>query len=856
MAGIACVRGVLGDAADALTDDEIQQTLDDLWRSALRRQRQQPLDSLEQALFDEAEDLAKDIEITGMVERRNAAINERTHAALIDFAETFDANDPSLGLEAKMVGVNLARQGGRLSVDARAKALEARYVNELAGRLRQERLLELVTRREGRGAEAWLRGDDEGPLDRQIAQELWEIGREGGQPGVSGSREARRVAEIIHTYQEAARQGQNRAGAFIRSMPGYIVRQSHDRLKLGRVTFEEWRDEILPRLDADRTFDGADPNEFLKGVFDGLVSGVHHKSPTEAPLVGFRGPANLGKRVSQERVLHFASSDDWFDYNRRFGQGNLIGGVLFGLRRAAQDQALMETFGPNPRAMFDRVRQDLRERHRADPDKLRRLGTSRIGLDRLEAQFRNIDGTVNVPADPGVAVAGRTTRALQTLSKLGGVLLSSLPDVALQASEIRYQGRGLLQGYGTAFENIVRGRRSGEERRIADVLGVGMEGMLGDVHARFSSEDGLPGTMNRLMNGFFKLNGLSWWTDAHKTGIGLMMARDLAIDAPRPWAELAPERRRLFEQFDLTEADWNLLRANALHTSDDGVVYMMPDLIREIGDDALPDGSVRQRARARDELETKIRAMITDRVDFAVLTPGARERSILNQGTQAGTLGGEFLRTATQFKSFSVAVISRALGREAFASGAPGLASALFRGQGDIAGIVHMIVATTVFGYAAMVAKDLAKGRMPRDPEDRRTWLAAFMQGGGAGIYGDFLFGDYNRFGGGFVTTALGPTAGSLDQAGRLLTATLEGDVTGAQAFRFAQSHVPGINLFYTRAALDYLILYQIQEMLSPGSLRRMERRVRDQNAQTFMLPPSQAIPYGGGDRVFEGVRG
>jgi polyphosphate kinase 2 (PPK2 family) len=55
--------------------------------------------------------------------------------------------------------------------------------------------------------------------------------------------------------------------------------------------------------------------------------------------------------------------------------------------------------------------------------------------------------------------------------------------------------------------------------------------------------------------------------------------------------------------------------------------------------------------------------------------------------------------------------------------------------------------------------------------------------------------------------------------------------------------------------ALDYLILYQIQESLNPGYLRRMERRMEQENAQSFLIRPSQHIPYGGGSRLFEGVR-
>lgn len=853
--GVQCVRGVLGDAAEALSDDEISQTLDDLQRRARRRQERQPLDSLERALLDEAEEVAADIELQGMIERRNAAMNEVIYRRTIEFAETFNEADPSMGLEARMVGVNLARQGGRMSADSRAKALEGRLGREMIGRLRQEGLLEFMTRRSG-GPVAWLRGGGEGPLDRQIAQELWEIDLEGGRPGVSGSREAQRIAKIIHSYQEAARQMQNRAGAFIRSMPGYVARQSHDEVKIRNAGLDEWRAFVRDRLDPDRTFDGADPDVFLEQVWNALSSGVHHRTPTEAPLLGFKGPANLGRRVSQERVLHFKSADDWMAYNRRFGQGSLINSVMFGLRRAAQDTALLETFGSNPRAMFDRVRADLQQRHRTDQKKLSRLGRNVLGIDRLENQWAEIDGSTRIPGNLSFARVGAWVRAGQTLSKLGMVTLSAFSDIPLYASEARYQGRGLLSGFSGAVDNVVQGRRSGDQRRIADVWGAGMDGMMGDIHARFANEDGPPGVMTSLINAFFKLNLLSWWTDAHKTGVALAMSRDLAFDAQLRWSELSPERRRLMEQFEISERDWDLLRTNAVREAADGRLYMMPDLIREVADDVLPDGTPRQRRRARDELETRLRTMVADRVDFAVLTPGARERAILNQGTRIGTLGGEGLRAMTQFKSFPLAMVSRPLGREAFARGAPNIWSAIFRGRGDIVGLAGLIVSMTAFGFLSMTLKDLAKGRTPRDPEDLGTWGAAFAQGGGAGIYGDFLLGEYNRFGQGVFETTLGPTAGSISELARLYSDALDGEASGAQAFRLVQGHVPGINLFYTRMALDFLILHQIQEMLSPGSLRRMEQRVREQNNQTFYLPPSQAIPYGGGDRLFEGVRG
>jgi hypothetical protein len=76
-----------------------------------------------------------------------------------------------------------------------------------------------------------------------------------------------------------------------------------------------------------------------------------------------------------------------------------------------------------------------------------------------------------------------------------------------------------------------------------------------------------------------------------------------------------------------------------------------------------------------------------------------------------------------------------------------------------------------------------------------------------------------------------------------------------ASGLRFLLSNTPFINLFYTRAAFDWLIIYQLQEAANPGYLRRMERRIRKENRQEFLIPPSSAIPTGGGGRLFEGVR-
>ena len=56
-----------------------------------------------------------------------------------------------------------------------------------------------------------------------------------------------------------------------------------------------------------------------------------------------------------------------------------------------------------------------------------------------------------------------------------------------------------------------------------------------------------------------------------------------------------------------------------------------------------------------------------------------------------------------------------------------------------------------------MVAKDISKGRTPRNPLSLATFGAAFMQGGGLGLLGDFFLGTADRCGNQLTANMVGP---------------------------------------------------------------------------------------------------
>ena len=245
----------------------------------------------------------------------------------------------------------------------------------------------------------------------------------------------------------------------------------------------------------------------------------------------------------------------------------------------------------------------------------------------------------------------------------------------------------------------------------------------------------------------------------------------------------------------------------------------------------------------RDDLSTKLSTYLTDAADTAIPTPGAKERAFMNMGTERGTILGEALRAIMQLKGFPITYVSKGMSGAYYVNKQLGGSS-----RSGVFGVAQMMVGTTMMGYLSVSLKDILSGREPMEVFDEDYYLnpkllsKAFVQGGGAGIYGDFLFGEYNKYGQSFTQTILGPTFGSIDDVFRIYADVLRGDVDSAtkNGARFAKSHVPGINLFYTKAAFDYLFVYGLMEQTNPGFLRRMERRMKKENEQEFYYAPSR----------------
>jgi hypothetical protein len=828
MARSACEE-VMVKAVPDLTDGELERLITELRAAKRERESGIKADSLQDPAMAAADDVYNGMKIAAVIEKRNAYLNLQVRMRAESFIRQFPATAKGFreGAFALVAGTERLKVGGRASAAAEQKQFAGEWIGALAHDLDKAGLREVFTA---------------GAMDRDIARALWQLGKD--TPDMRGlADQAVDIAKIVHTYQEASRLTRNRFGSWIGKLDGYIVRQSHDMYKIHAAGFDQWRGEIEPRLDW-RRIESENPelnrDAFLRGVFDDLSSGDHMNAIPGAEMAGFKGPSNIAKRASQSRTLHFLDADAWFDYNAKFGVGNLNEAVLTGLQSAAKQAGIMKVLGTNPQANLEaamsRVADTLKGQERGQFSDMQR---------QVIDMLAHVDGRASIPGNATAAKVGANLRAWQSISKLGGAVITSITDVPVYASEVRYaQGKGFLSGITEAIGGVLQGRPKGEQADMLASLGVFHESMLGEVFARFDAQDLTGKGMTWAMQKFFRMNGLTWWTESLRSASALSSAHYMALQAGKAWDGLPESAARTLSLYGIDSGKWDLLRQSGVKLADDRP-YLTPegmqavsraDLTAYLASKGLP-ASERAAENLRADLAASLRSFYIDRAHHAVIEPDARSRWWLQRGTQPGTVEGELLRYISQFKSFPTALMHKVFGRELYGYGAD---TARQAGMTEFTGIAQLVLYTTLFGYAAMSIKDLLKGREPRDPLSPKTMGAAMMQGGAMGIYGDFVLGESSRFGRSLLETLGGPVLSTVADIDELRARLMNGDDVASSAMKTVVSNTPFVNLFYVKPALDYLVLYEIQEAMNPGYLRRMEARIQKENNQEFWLRPSE----------------
>ncbi len=844
-------------------------TKEEIINSIKIAQAEAKLTSIDEVNVDRiAKDVSEQIKAQKKIDKRNAIENEVKNRKLTDFVLKNFPDNPEEGLIAIMVGSNRRVEGGRSAVSVLQNASVNQLIAGFNSKLRANNLE--IMFRDG------LEGITEAETQRRVTRTMSELAQEptpmekraGTKPPVTETNpDIIKLAKIMEEYSETIRQRLNDRGANIAKMWGYIVKQSHDPYNvrnaantLGRnlddikidekfegtdinynKNYKVWKDYVMQKIDAERTFANTDNvDEFLQQVYNTLVGNKYLIADGVANSYGSRTSKNIAKDSNFKRILHFKTADDWFDYNDKFGVGNLKESFFSGLQTAGRNIGMIDALGTKPKENFEKIRFAVQKRMVDDGKGASAENISRP--EQFEKYMKVIDGSIYTVADFGIARYSAIARALASMAKLGGATISAAADIGIYGSEVRYQGRTFLGGMGEALGSLFKIKNTKQKKDIAQMLGFIVDNTIYDMSARHQVGDNLSKGWSNAQRTFFKYNLLSWWTNTLKEGSMLGMANYFARQKNIEFKNLNKQLQDFFTQYNIDSTKWDVIRKIAMEKADDGMEFINIGLLDKISDadmkKVLNVESLTQRQLQieKEKFKASVSGMLLDRTIYAVIEPDARLKANMTRGHLAGTPEGEAIRFMGQFKAFPFAIVTKVLGRELSYFKGPNKDY----GRGFV-GITALMVTSAFLGYLSMTIKDFLRGKGRREI-NKKTILAALLQGGGLGIYGDVLFRE-TRNSAEIGMAAFGPvplTGFDLLLAFKYAM-TGEGGKAAKQTYNAVEKSIPFLNLFYIKSAYDYMIGYQLAETMNPGVLKRVEKRMKkDYNQEYLFTKPSQ----------------
>ena len=642
--GPDCLAAATAASGERLSRDEIEAAFQRVAEYKQRLQASGNIDGLGDKLKSFAEREAERTRVAAAMQRRHAALNILVRDRLDQHVTGLinQGMSPKKAMLAVLEGTQKGVEGGRNSVAALNGAYEARYIGGLFSEIQKNNPHLIHTLRDPK-------------MDADITIEMAEL-REGGKPGITGNKDAQYLAKTFATYAELSRTDLNKLGASIGKLDGWAGAQTHDDIKMIAAGKEAWTSSVLKHLDVGRTFpDVETPDEIaeaLGGIYDTLVTGFPNKvTPREK---GQRvNPANLAKSLGKSRVLHFKDAQSALAYREEFGYGNTVSGIIGHLRNSARVAANMEALGPNPEVMFGSLVDGLKRKIKEDPklpdaEKQKQIRALDIDAGGLRQAIDIASGLVSRPVNATAAKIGSDIRAVQSMAKLGGAVISSISDNITAAAAAQFRGSGFVRGLFAQLDGMRRGRPKGEMAEISYMIGEGFDGIIGHIVAPSAAVDGPVGRLSKLQETFFRWNGLSWWTDIQRATAGRMISAEMGMRAKVPYAELPANYRHVLGLHSIDEAKWEAIR-KAGGREIDGRVYVTPDAIRDLPDDVIQP-LVADRLKTAD-VSLKTRQIASRMVDEREAEWVAKRKAKLDEWqTQADArlesmLGGNEIRT-------------------------------------------------------------------------------------------------------------------------------------------------------------------------------------------------------------------
>ncbi len=696
----------------------------------------------------------------------------------------------------------------------------------------------------------------------------------------TGDSVAAKGAKAFHEAAEEARTTFNAAGGDVGRLDDWGMPQHHSQEKVANaaqilkgvktdepaVNREAWVDFMTAKLkggpkyvdDLGQPWSDAHMREFLGKAWNTIATnGIANLEP--GAMAGKGGTAN---RHSESRQIHFQNANDVIDYWNTFGEKTAVE-ILYGhIDKMAKDIAFIEHFGPNPDLTYQTLRDRALQAAATSNPKLTEELKGRA--NKLDALYEYSAGRIKPSSNMTFSAVADGIAHLNAAGKLGGAAIASFfGDKPVYEAVSHLNDIPMVQRWQS--ELAMLNPTNGADRRLLQRQGLMLESVRSGLNRFYEGLGGGTGvsdfrsTTGKLAGAVMKLTGMDAINEFRKGTFGLNLFSSIGheISEGKDFAKLADSDVRTLRNYGISESEWNTWRLAQLEHIKVGSAsvpnVLTPESIARIPDNALRTAGIigaqegaAAAATARRQAIVKLLGAVNTESDFAIVTPGWKERAQFYSGLagQRGTVMGEIARSTLQFKSFPWAMFQRGMDLVANAD-TPG---------GKAAMTAYLITSTTLAGAMVIQTREMLAGKDPRKSMDKdwyKFWGQAFLQGGALGIYGDFLYGvNQTRYGSGPLETIAGPTFGPLLELGivnplHAISDRVQGKDThlAAKTVQSLKGFVPGGNIWYTKAAMDHLVWQKVMESLSPGYLANVRQRTLKDYNQDWWWQPGATSP-------------
>lgn len=695
-------------------------------------------------------------------------------------------------------------------------------------------------------------------MSRDIYQELDAIEQK-KQLGQSNNDTALRIAKAVRASQDYMLQDVKAVNPYVEAAKDFLIHRNHNRDAIVAVPREQWVKEVMTNFSG--SFFGTSPAEkqaLFGNIYDQITAGTYGSTDFDAASFWKPGgtAGNQAARASGARTF---VATDWlheWQYAAKYGDDiwkNMIRQTNF----QADTVARLQKWGPNPSENFQKEYKAILKT--LDPEQQAQFQRSQ---NKFKDAFEVTMGRQDNEAHGMGARLAQGLMSAQNASLMGFHVPRSLNgyQAALTLARDAF-GKTYVENAAEVSSRIagkILTLDSGKE--AAQALGVSLRSVARDMMGDLATGERKPGFLAKSAELVGKLSLNDQRVSSLKFGLSDFTAQELGSYSGKTFENLNARTQDFLNRYSLGGKTWEIAK---LAVVKDGPMKgrITPESIRDLTNDQvkplMKSDNPREAARVRSEMALNYGVLLNDQAGLAAGESNSRSRIAAYGTTTINDGWGVARRFMMQFKQ--AALIQQQIVGRTFRSGGGSTS--------NVSGLLQHVLVSSFLSLAGEYFIAASTGKSMPSPTSPEMMTRAAIGTGGLGVYGDALVHalqqpTFDKQQALMASEILGPAAGTTFKAIFAGAKTIQGigqNLQGQEKTgQFGGKHwaqlihglTPGQNLFWTKGALDYMVMNELHDFMGGGGYLES---LRQQTAKTPAMPEELGGPGGKQQYTFGG---